>query len=422
MNKKTITILIISLLTLAFILAGCNDTPPGPIIVANDSEAEPEDVVRTVNDNTQFALDVYTKLAKENEGNVFLSPWSISSALAMTAEGARGDTLEEMRDVLYLADDDTVRRSSFAAIYNQINKKDKEYKLHTANALWAQYDYEFLSEYIDVVEEYYGGKVTNVDFKTNAEGARQMINDWVEEQTNDKIKDIIPPGMLGPLTRLVLSNAIYFKGTWVLEFDKKDTYDEDFMVTDSKTIKAPMMMRTDKDAKFNYMETDEIQMLEMLYKGEELSMLVILPKENDLESVEATLTTEKLEDWRNQLSNQRVKVYMPKFKFETKYFMKRTLMDMGMPKAFTWPGANFSGMDGTDLLYIDEVIHQAFVEVNEEGTEAAAATVVIMKAGSVGPPSPIPVFRADHPFIFLIQERESGSILFMGRVVDPTAE
>lgn len=418
MNKKTI-ILVISLLTLAFILAGCNDTTPGSIIVANDSEATPVNVGNTVNDNTQFAFDVYKKLAKENEGNVFLSPWSISSALAMTAEGARGDTLREMRTVLHLADDDTIRRSSFAAIYNQINKKDKEYQLNTANALWAQQGYTFLPEYFDVVEQYYGGKVTNVDFQTKTEEARMMINDWVEEKTNDKIKDIIPQGMLSPMTRLVLSNAIYFKGTWVLEFDKKNTYDASFRVSSDKTVTVDMMVRDDKDARFNYYENEDLQVLEMLYKGEELSMLVLLPKDEDLAKLEESLTAEKLEEYRNGLYERKIDVYMPKFKFDTKYFMVKTLSEMGMPTAFDPIDADFSGMTGKKDLFISAVIHQAFVEVNEEGTEAAAATVVVMETMAA---LPMNDFRADHPFIFIIQERGTGNILFMGRVVDPTAE
>ena len=418
MNKTTISILIISLITLAFILAGCNDSNvPGPIIVANDSEAKPDEVVRTVNDNTQFALDVYTKLAQENEGNVFLSPWSISSALAMTAEGAKGDTLTEMRNVLHLADDDTVRRSSFAAIYNQINKKDKEYKLHTANALWAQQDYEFLQEYFDTVEDYYGGKVTNVDFVTETERARIMINDWVAEKTNDKIKDIIPPGVLDSTTRLVLSNAIYFKGTWVKEFTKKDTHDAPFRMSPDKTITVDMMVRDDKDAKFNYYENEDLQVLEMLYKGEELSMLVLLPKDEDMAKLEQSLTAENLAEWREGLFERTIDVYMPKFKFETKYFMVETLSEMGMPTAFNPTVADFSGMTGGRDLFISQVIHQAFVDVNEEGTEAAAATVIVMELTTAGPMNN---FRADHPFIFIIQERETGNILFMGRVVDPT--
>lgn len=242
------------------------------------------------------------------------------------------------------------------------------------------------------------------------------------DQTNDKIKDLIPEGVIDASTRLILTNAIYFKGKWVKQFNEKDTRDEYFRISKNNSVKVPMMQRTDKDAKFNYTENDKLQILEMPYSGEELSMLILLPKNDDLAMLENLLSTKNLSDWKKDLEEQRVEVFIPKFKFETKYFMADDLKIMGMPTAFQWPGADFSGMDGTKNLYIGEVIHQAFVEVNEEGTEAAAATEVVMLL-SVDPEQKtpkIPVFRADHPFIFLIQEKASGNILFMGRVANPT--
>ena len=371
-----------------------------------------------VNANNQLAFELYSQFNEESKGsNIFFSPYSISIALTMTYEGAKGQTAEEMQSVLHVPEDVSVRRSSFAKIYNEINKKDKKYKLSTANALWAQKDYKFLKEYTNNVEKYYGGKLINLDFIRESEESRQIINKWVEDQTNNKIKDLIPKGVLNALTRLVLTNAIYFKGTWVKQFDEKDTKEDYFRMNFENTVKVPMMRLTGNDAKFNYAETDEIQILEMPYHGEDLSMLIILPKGNVLANIEKSITLEELTEWKNMLHIQRVDIFIPRFKFKTKYFMAKALSDMGMPTAFS-PAADFSGMDGTKDLLIQNVIHQAFVEVNEEGTEAAAATGVVMGLTSVGPR--IPIFRADHPFIFIIQESETGNILFLGRVSDPS--
>ncbi|MGB3346084.1 MAG: serpin family protein [Candidatus Humimicrobiia bacterium] len=408
---------LISFFLFLMILSGCaNASGASSTTKADDSKSTPEGVNKTINSNNQFAFDLYLKLKdvpEYNESNIFFSPYSISVALGMTYEGAKGETAEEIQSVFYFPEDKNIRQSSFAKIYNQINKVDKKYKLHTANALWAQKDYKFLEEYINTIEKYYVGKVTNVDFINATEDARVIINKWVEEQTNNKIKDLIPAGVLNTLTRLVLTNAIYFKGLWIKQFDKEETRKEDFKVSSEKTVKVDMMSITGEE--FNYFETEEIQILELLYEGEDLSMLIILPKENDLNSLEDSFSLEKLYELRNNLGEQKVDVYIPKFKFETKYFMVKTLEEMGMPTAFSMD-ADFSGMDGTTDLFIANVIHQAFVDVNEEGTEAAAATGVVMELKAAMPT----VFCADHPFIFMIQERETGNILFLGRVIDPT--
>ncbi|MFH0762728.1 MAG: serpin family protein [Candidatus Omnitrophota bacterium] len=377
-----------------------------------------------VNANNQFAFDLYSKY-KSKDGNIFYSPYSISSALAMTYEGARGKTAEEMQAVFHFPQDASRRRDSFLKIYQQINKKDKKYKLSIANALWAQEDYKFLEDYFNLVGKYYGGKTTNLDFINETEKSRLTINSWVEEQTNNKIKDLIPRGILNSLTRLVLTNAIYFKGFWLKQFDKKDTKEEDFRVSPGNKIKTQMMRLTGEEANFNYAETDKLQILELPYEGNDLSMLILLPKEDDLKAMEESLNSEKLSEWKKLLKNEEVNVYLPKFKFETKYFMAQDLKSMGMPTAFSlgidFGGeADFSGMTGNKRLNIDQVIHQAFVEVNEEGTEAAAATAVVMTEGLSMLPKPIKIFKADHPFIFIIQDRDTGNILFVGRVSDPT--
>jgi serpin B len=220
------------------------------------------------------------------------------------------------------------------------------------------------------------------------------------------------------MTRLVLTNAIYFKGTWIKQFEKKQTRDTDFRVNATSIVKVPMMQRTGEDAKFNYTESDNLQILEMPYEGDKLSMIVLLPKNDNLSSLESSLSLEKINDWRSKLREQRVDVFMPKFTFDTKYSMNETLANMGMPTAFTY-SADFSGMDGTQDLYIQKVIHQAFVDVNEEGTEAAAATGVSVGLKSAMPQQ-TPIFRADHPFVFIIQDKENGNILFLGRVSNPS--
>lgn len=413
MKEKIIIFAIIGVFVASLFLQGCS---LGVTIVTalDDSQATPDGIASVVDANNQFALELYSEL-KDERGNIFYSPYSISTALAMTYEGAQGQTATEMQSVLHFPKDDIMRRSALARIQNIINKKDKEYKLSTANALWAQEDYQFLEDYTNTVEQYYSGKVTNLNFKTETEKSRQIINSWVEAQTNNKIKDLIPQGKLNPMTKLVLTNAIYFKGDWVKEFDKKKTREQDFRVTPSNIVKVPMMSLTGKEAEFNYAETDTLQILEMPYKGEELSMLILLPKE-DLSSLEEEISADKLAEWKAMLREQQVNVYMPKFKFETKYFMSETLKKMGMPTAFS-DNADFSGMDSTKNLFIKFVIHQAFVEVNEEGTEAAAATAVGMEVTSAMPSN---FFRADHPFIFIIQEKSTGNILLLGRVMNPT--
>jgi len=402
--------IIVPLLILSMLLPGC--APKIEIPTTDDAGATPEGVAELVKANNQFGLDIYSKVSQE-PGNVFISPWSLASALSMTYEGARGQTAEEMKKVMHLPDAE-VRHSSFAKLFNEINKKDKSYELHTANALWAQKDYPFLPEYMNLVEKYYAGRATNVDFAGSTEQARVTINKWVEDHTNDKIKDLFEPGVLKPATRLVLTNAVYFKGTWLKQFDKSDTFDADFRVNPEKTVQVPLMSLHEED--FNYFEDDKLQILEMPYDGEELSMMILLPKDDNLKALESALSADKLAEWNQNLRETVLDVYIPKFTFETKYSLSDTLSAMGMPAAFSM-NADFSGMDGSQMLYISSVVHQAFVEVNEEGTEAAAATGVVMTLKAAAPGN---VFRADHPFIFLIQERSTGNILFLGRVVDPS--
>jgi len=273
-----------------------------------------------------------------------------------------------------------------------------------------------------VANDTYGAKATNLDFITKPEDSRITINQWIEDQTNNKIRDLIPAGSIDSLTRLVITNAVYFKGTWERQFNENETSSQDFRTSDGTILSVAMMQRTDENATYGYTENEDLQVLRMPYEsdsGKHLSMVVLLPRDGDLAALEGSLSAGSLEELEQNLTTRRVMVYFPKFTMETKYSLPATLSAMGMPTAFS-PSADLSGMDGTRNLYIGDVIHQAFVDVNEEGTEAAAATAVVVQRAMVpmGQP-PIPVFRADHPFLFLIQEDESGLILFIGRVEHP---
>lgn len=378
--------------------------------------------VKNVTDaSNQFALDYYAKLIGKDDGNIFFSPFSISAAFVMTYEGAKEQTAEQIRSVFYFPDNIDLIRKEYKAIFSEINKKNKGYELNSANALWAQQDYKFSREYFNNIEKYYDGKATNLDFVNNPEGSASTINEWVENQTKNKIKNLIDPSTINKLTRLMLTNAVYFKGEWVKKFDKKDTKEEDFKISENDIVKTPMMRFTDNDAIFNYGENDDLQILEMPYSGDDLSALFILPKNNDLSKLESKISNNNLLGWKKDMREQKVKIYIPRFKFETEYKMKEDLTDMGMATAFT-NSADFSGMtaSGKDELKIDEAIHKAYIDVYEEGTEAAAATVIVMEEKSAPPKeTKIPVFRADHPFIFVIQHKNTGNILFIGRVVNP---
>jgi serpin B len=421
MSRRIASLLFLAgLVALGCIAAGCTDMPGATPAGSSPPADDPGNVTAG---NTQFAFDLYRQLAADpqyTDQNLFFSPYSISSALAITYEGARGTTADEIRTVLHLPANDTLRREGFSAIDAGLNHGDANYTLRTANALWAEKTYPFLPEYIDVAERWYGANATNLDFAGNPEGSRQTINQWVEGETEDKIKDLLPAGSIDSMTALVITNAVYFKGTWVKQFDANETREETFRVGPDKTVPVPMMHRTDEDAVYGYTETDTLQVLEMPYaheSGSELAMLVLLPVGDNLTAAEEVLDAEKIADLRQSLVRERVNVSFPKFTLDTDYSLPGTLAAMGMPTAFSMD-ADFSGMDGTENLFVSGVVHKAFVDVNEEGTEAAAATGVVVGIKSARPET-VPVFRADHPFVFLITEKDSGTVLFVGRVVNP---
>jgi serpin B len=368
--------------------------------------------------NTAFSWALYARL-KPGDGNLFFSPYSISTCLALAYSGARGDTAAQMARTLHWDPDQNQLAASFGELQGQINNpRDKRgIELDLANGLWAQQDHPFLPAFLEVARRRFGAKVEQVDFRVGGEAVRKEINDWVSHQTKGKITGLIQPGALDPATRLVLANAIYFKGRWAREFNKRNTTQASFSVTPSRKIEAPLMHLT---ADFKYAEVEGVQLLELPYAGDDLVMVVLLPRESDgLTSLEGRLNEQTLGRWRAQSREQKVEVFFPKFKLTTQFNLAQPLVEMGLSDAFS-RRADFSGMDGERDLLISTVVHKAFVEVNEEGTEAAAATGTIMRSMAIVQRPPIPTFRADHPFLFLIHDRHSGAILFLGRVADPT--
>jgi len=374
--------------------------------------------------NNAFAIELYGRLRNQT-GNLFFSPESISTALAMTYAGARADTAAEMAKTLHFTMPPGHLHPAMGALLRDRNAAHDSYHLKEADALWVQTGYSLLPEFIKLNKDNYEADLNQVDFINATEASRQTINVWVEKRTENKIRELLQPGSLDRDTRLVLTNAIYFKGDWEKQFKKEDTKDEDFRLFAGRAIKTPLMHMTKS---FNYFEGDSFQALEIPYKKKELSMIVLLPKAMEgLSAFEQSLTPAKWQQLQGQLRPaQTVIVTMPKFKMEAQFGLKDTLIAMGMKKAFDMKMADFSGVASREAmqrdgnLSISAVIHKAYVDVNEEGTEAAAATAVGVLA-SVARPTPPIIFRADHPFMFLIRDNRSGGILFMGRVTNPSS-
>ncbi len=368
--------------------------------------------------NNRFALKIYPQLCKE-KGDVFFSPFSIYNALAMAYEGARGKTEREMAAAMNLsAPRERVRIAFFRLLDKLISPKKAPYQLKIANAFWAEKSYHFRSYYLKILQRYYRSSAFEVDFKNHPEEVRKRINLWVERKTSGKIKELIPPGLVDKTTRLILTNAIYFKGKWSKGFSKNSTQSAPFYSPAGKVM-VPMMYQK---GSFPYMEVKgKFQALELPYQGETLSMVIFLPsRKMGIKKLESSLSLKNLKRWLTEMAPTEVEVYIPRFKMDEKYSLEKSLKALGMISAFSRE-ADFSGMTERRELFISEVLHRAYVEVNEEGTEAAGATEVGMRVTSAAP-MPMPtaaVFRADHPFLFLIIHRPTGLILFMGKLQSP---
>ena len=420
---------------LIMVLAGCaipGQVSPGAskpqALESNRPRAEIGDVAgsdieRLADGNTQFAFDIYQQLQSQ-PGNLFYSPYSISSALAMTYAGAEGSTAEEMASVLRFMLDQENLHPAFNALDQKFDSlaeleipqdQGDPFQLNIANAIWGQQDFHFEDDFLDLLAENYGAGLRLLDYVSQPEESRLAINEWVSDETKEKIQDLIPQGGIDSDTRLVLSNAIYFKATWLKPFNENLTEEGMFYGLEGEEILA-QMMKTGQDASFRYLKEDGYQVVELPYIGNQVSMLVVVPDQGKFEEYEAQFSIEELNHIVDSLNYSPLELTFPKFEFETEISLASTLATMGMPTALS-DAADFSGMTGAKDLFISDVFHKAFVSVDEEGTEAAAATAVEMSLTSM-PESPLEL-TVDRPFLFLIREHDTGTVLFMGRVVNP---
>jgi serine protease inhibitor len=386
-------------------------------------ESSPE-IKSVVDANNVFALDLYQKL-KDKPGNLFFSPYSISSALAMTCAGARGQTEMEMTNVLHFNLPSEKLHSAFKTLTARLEGLQRwdRIALKCANSLWCQKDHPFTGDFLKTVRKDYSAEARSVDFKNSPGAAADEINRWIDTKTNHRISAGITPGQITPDLELVLCDTIYFKGKWLNQFKKKDTQPSPFQVTTNESVTVPMMWQS---AHFKHAMTEDysVEMLELPYSGQDLSMVILLSgqympdaEHNDVHDLEQKLTPENLRAWLKMLDEKnphKTSVRLPRFRTASSFNLADELKSLGMASAFS-DAADFSGMDGTKNLCLSDVFHQAFVEVNETGTEAAAMTFALAKTKGMDDR-----FNVDHPFIFLIRDNGSGSFLFLGRIIDPT--
>jgi len=407
-------------------LAACAQPAAGEVIQSDKPrETSPDvddtDLTMLVNGNSDFTFDLYQALNKEDD-NIFYSPYSMSLALAMTYAGARGETEQQMANALHFILPQDRLHPAFNSLDLELSQrgegaqgKDGEgFRLNIINAIWGQKDYEFLTTFLDILAENYGAGLRLLDFISAPDESRLTINNWVSDQTEGRIEDLIPQGLINELTRLVLTNAIYFNAAWQYPFSEDMTEDGPFYLLDEGEVTIPMMRQTES---FGYAEGEGYQAVELPYDGGELSMVILLPQSDQFEAFEGSLDTQRVDSIVKALELKQVALTMPQFEFESSFSLREILAMMGMPVAFS-EGADFSGMTGNRDLFIADVVHKAFVSVDEAGTEAAAATAVVMELTAV-PETPAKV-TIDHPFIFLIRDVETGTILFVGRVVNPS--
>ncbi|MGH2571071.1 MAG: serpin family protein [bacterium] len=416
---------LVRIAALAAAVAGCGSDPsassPDPFEARQLPEELRADAASVVQSGNRFAVDLYARLAPE-PGNLFFSPFSVSTALAMTHAGARAVTAEEMARVLHFSLEPASLHPAYSALIRSLDTGSGlgGYRLNVANRLWGQTGYGFLEPFLAITRGDYGAELAQLDFVAAPEPARAEINGWVEERTEGKIVDLFPPGTIGELTRLVLVNAIYFKGSWADRFDEADTRSNPFHLSASASVDVPTMSQT---GEFARARVEDVDVLELPYQGGDVSMVILLPAAVDgLASLEARLTFENLTAWLAAVDGvepRDVEVSLPRFRTRSSFLLNDVLASMGMPAAFDPFAADFSGMNGRRDLFVSVVVHQGFVEVSEEGTEAAAATGVVEALGYIT--SAPPAFRVDHPFLFLIRDNLTGSVLFLGRIVDPSA-
>lgn len=431
--KRTATRVLLALTGLGMIAAsvcGCAPhRPAGGVVQADVLQSkkprqtplplQEAQVPELVDGNSSFAFDLY-RLLFDDKANLFYSPYSISLALAMTYAGARDQTAQQMAEALHLTLGQERLHAAFNALDMALARRgeqldpDQRFRLHIANALWGQEGYAFLAAFLDELAENYGAGLRVLDFVGAPDESRQTINEWVEEQTEEKIKDLLPPGSVSSDTRLVLSNAIYFNAAWMYPFGEEATRDGTFQLLDGGQVTVPMMAQSHR---LGYAAGQGYQAVELPYLGGELSMVIVLPAEGTFQDWARNLDSQGLATIVGDMERTQVQLSMPKFSFESGFRLRDALTQLGMREAFRGT-ADFSGMTGSRDLFISDVYHKAFVAVDEEGTEAAAATAVVMEL-TAAPGQPVEV-TVDRPFVFLIRDIETGAILFLGHVVDPT--
>jgi len=382
-------------------------------IAADDSASTPEGVKQVVNANNQFAIDLYQRInkqAKQAENNVFFSPYSLSTAMAMLYAAAEGETKQQIQKTFHYPAPAILNPNS-AALYNQFNKPNPNYDLSTVNDLWMRQGLSPNQTYLDTVKRYYGGQVTNLDFASRPELSRQTINNTIANHTKQMISELLPSGSISRSTATVLTNAVYFKSEWAQPLALRN-WEQPFYNLDGTTTDVNLMYGINH---FDYMEDEKVQVVELPYKDDDLSMLIVLPKSKEpvaIQKLVANLSTTQINQWTEQLENRKVFLIIPKFKLQESYQMESLLTKMGMPIAFG-SRADFSLFNDEQSLAVDSIIHKAVVEVDEKGTVAAAATSIVIKPISA---SYNAEFTADHPFIFMIKDNKTDAILFLGQV------
>jgi len=412
-------------IAIGVLMTACAPQPQASIAQSNvQRETKPststDDISKLVNGNNAFALDLYQSL-RSKDGNLIYSPYSISLALAMTYAGARGETESQMASALHFDLPQAQLHPAFNALdlalaqHGQAQSKDQPLQLNIANAVWAEKTYPFLQNYLDLIALNYGAGIRLADFVNQYEPARNEINNWVSDQTNKKINNLLAPGTLNPDTRMVLVNAIYFKADWENQFDPNNTSDSPFHLLDGSTSHVKMM--NDEHLTIPYTKGDGYQAIELAYVGDTAAMDVIVPDEGNFKQFESALNAQKLNEILGNMQPASVALGLPKFTFTQDFSVSSTLKTLGMSDAFDPNKADFSGMTGNHDLFISDVIHKAFVAVDEKGTEAAAATAVMMQATSIMMTDVN--LTIDRPFIFIIRDTTSGQILFVGRVLNP---
>jgi len=417
---KTTSAVIVT--TLLAMLGGCEKKGPAELQLPVVEMPPKAEVAPLAASSNAFAFALWRRVGGR-PGNLALSPASISTALAMTWGGAKGETAAQMKQTLQLDGEPEVVGRRWGTLASALQSPSRKTKIRIANRLFGEKSYTFEPLFLDRTKAAYGAPLEPVDFKHAVEASRKQINDWVERYTERRIANLLPPRSLGDTTRLVLVNAIYFLGDWAAPFKKEATFDEPFLRSGGARAPVPMMHAL---GHYGLAKADGVAMLELPYKGEETAMLVVLPdKQDGLAEVEQALDAAKLVAWTGALAGQEVNVTLPKFTIDPPESipLAEHLSGLGMRDAFDRERADFTGIanppDPAQRLFISAVFHKAFVKTDEKGTEAAAATAVVMGNVGAAPPPPAAEFKADHPFLFFIVERSSGLILFMGRVADP---